>query len=92
MIADFLRTLINVMLVAVAVIVIDRVVVSMSFTGISGMDLSDPTHTADGIRYFSDGRTKLCFAAYGRRWDTYYTMTEVPCSDEVINVIKAQNE
>jgi len=43
-------------------------------------------NTSDEIHYMKDARTGLCFAEKGG--GNTYTMTCVPCSEEVENLIK----
>jgi len=50
--------------------------------GSSGMN----TISSHGIKYFKDSRTGLCFAERGSI--NSYTMTCVPCSEEVEKLIK----
>lgn len=53
-------------------------------TGGSGM--KSPDASVLSLRYFKDSRTGLCFAERGGM--DSYTMTCVPCSEEVEKLIK----
>lgn len=40
------------------------------------------------IKYFQDVRTHLCFAGNFNSWNNVYLITNVPCTPEVLGLVK----
>lgn len=40
------------------------------------------------IKYFQDARTRLCFAGNFNSWNHIYVITNVPCTPEVLELVK----
>ena len=70
-----------------------KLIIILSLVILSSCERPIPSYTEGGygnkldeIHYMKDTRTGICFAERGS--GTRYTMTCVPCSDEVENLIK----